>query len=90
MSKFIKISRPSSVTDGKFEVTIFNRRSKLRLILTLLVASLMGVKEDRQVREYTLTTVHETLVQADGEIISLDAATNVRIAIEPQALTCVV
>lgn len=90
MSKILKISSPSSVTDGKFEVTIFNRRSKLRLILVLLQAFLKGVKEDRQVSEFTLATVGETLAQADGEIISLDAGTDVRITIEPQILACVV
>jgi len=90
MSKFLKISQPSSVTDGRFEVTIFTRRNKLRLLLLLLEASLKGVKEDTQVSEFTLTTVHETLVQADGEIIKLDADAEVRVTVEPRILTCIV
>lgn len=90
MSKYLKISQPSSIRDGKFEVTIFKRRNKLRLIMTLLKASLQGVHEDQQVSEFTLATVQPTLVQADGEIIRLDAQSEVRITTAHRALTCVV
>lgn len=90
MSKYLKISRPSSVTDGKFEVTIFTHRNKLRLLIRLLQASLRGVQEDMQVREFSLATVGKTLVQADGEIIALDAHSSVHITSEQQVLTCVV
>ncbi len=90
MSKYLKISQPSSVHDGKFEVTIFKRRNKLRLIMTLLKASLQGVQEDQQVSEFTLSTVRSTLVQADGEIIRLDAKATVAITVAAGALTCVV
>lgn len=90
MSKYLKISQESSVQDGKFEVTIFKRRNKLRLIMTLLRASLSGVKEDQQVSEFMLETVRPTLVQADGEIIRLDAKAAVRITAAPRALTCVI
>jgi len=90
MSKYLKISQPSSMTDGKFEVTIFKRRNKLRLILILLEASFKGVKEDAQVSEFRLTTVRKTLVQADGEILTLDAESNVHITIEQQALASII
>lgn len=90
MSKYLKISRPSSVTDGKFEVTIFRRRNKLKLISVLLKAAFKRVEEDQQVREFSLTTLRKTLVQTDGEIIKLDARANVTITIERQALTCIV
>lgn len=90
MSKYLKISQPSSVTDGKFEVTTFTRRNKLQLILILLEASIKGVKEDKQVRRFALKTINETLVQADGEIISLDANTRTIITAERKAVRCVV
>lgn len=90
MSKYLKISQPSSVSDGKFEVTIFTRRSKLRLILLLLHTSFKGVKEDTQVKKFVLKTVKETLVQADGEIATLDANTRTVITVEKQALRCIV
>ena len=90
MSKYLKISQPSSVTDGKFEVTIFRRRSKLKLILLLLEASFKGVKEDAKVSSYSLKTIKSTLVQLDGEIMTLDARADVAIGIEARALPCVI
>lgn len=90
MSKYLKISQPSSVTDGKFEVTIFRRRTTLRLLATLLKATVQGVKENKQVATFSLTTVKKTLVQADGEIMTLDANSEVVITAEPQVLHCVV
>jgi diacylglycerol kinase family enzyme len=90
MSKYLKISQPSSMTDGKFEVTIFKRRNKIRLISLLLRASLRGVKEDTQVKKFSLKTMQKTLVQADGEILTVDANSKVRITAERQALACIV
>lgn len=90
MSKYLKVSQPSRVTDGKFEVTIFQKRDKFRLIILLLKASVVGVKEDKQVSDFYLETVKRTLVQADGEIMSLDPHSQVTISIEKQTLTCVV
>ncbi|HEX7484066.1 MAG TPA: diacylglycerol kinase family protein [Candidatus Saccharimonadales bacterium] len=90
MSKYLKISSPSPITDGKFEVTIFKRRDKLKFILTLLKASFGGVKEDKQVTEFTFETVDKTLVQMDGEVLTLDAGVSVTTTIEKQVLRCVV
>jgi diacylglycerol kinase family enzyme len=90
MSKYLAISQPSSVTDGKCEVTIFERRSRFELIMTLLKASVRGVKEDHSVSEFSLQTVHKTLVQADGEIITLDAHSDVYVKVEPCVLDCIV
>lgn len=90
MSKYLKISQPSSVTDGKFEVTIFRRRTTLRLLATLLKATVQGVKENKQAAEFSLTTVKKTLVQADGEIMTLDAHSQVVITAETQVLRCIV
>lgn len=90
MSKYLSVSQSSSMTDGKFEVTIFGHRSKLQLIATLLKASTHGVKEDHRVGEFSLQTVHKTLVQADGEVIVLDAKSNIDIIVQPQVLSCIV
>lgn len=90
MSKYLKISTPSSITDGKFEVTIFTRRSKLQLISTLLRASVEPIEEDAQVQKFSLETVKKTLVQLDGEIISLDARTKITVTAEKQLLRCVI
>lgn len=90
MSKFLKISQPSSITDGKFEVTIFKHRSKIKLLLTLLRASVSGVREDAQVSKFRIQTISKTLAQTDGEIIAFDANSKVTISIEKQALHCMV
>lgn len=90
MSKYLKISSPSPITDGRFEVTIFKRRHKLKFILTLLKASFTGVKEDKKVTEFTFETVDKTLVQMDGEVLTLDAGVPVTTTIESQVLRCVV
>lgn len=90
MSKYLKISQPSSVTDGKFEVTIFRRRNKLQLILVLLHASIVGAQEDSQVSEFALETIDSTLVQVDGEIVTLHAHEQAVITIEKGVLRCVV
>lgn len=90
MSKYLSVSQSSSMTDGKFEVTIFGHRSKLQLIATLLKASTQGVKEDHRVGKFSLQTVHKTLVQADGEVIALDAKSNIDIIVQPQVLSCIV
>jgi len=90
MSKVLKISQPSLVSDGRFEVTIFRRRNKLSLILSLLRASTVGVTEDARVKQFSFTPVSETLVQLDGEIISLDDGALSTVRIEKQLLRCVV
>lgn len=89
MSKYLKISAPSSVSDGKFEVTIFRRRNKLQLVLVLLQASFAGVKQDTQLSHYELETLAPTLVQVDGEIITLDSKAKTTISAEKQLLKCV-
>ena len=90
MSKYLKISQPSHMDDGEFEVTIFTRRHKLQLILLLLRASLLGVKEDMRVSSFSLETVDPTLVQADGEVLELDAGVAAEITAEKQILTTVI
>jgi diacylglycerol kinase family enzyme len=90
MSKYLSVSQPSSITDGKFEVTIFGHRSKMQLITTLLKASTQGVKEDHRVSKFSLRTTHRTLVQADGEVITLDANSDIAIAIESRILDCII
>lgn len=90
MSKYLKVSQSSSMTDGKFEVTIFKRRNKIKLIGVLLKASLIGLKEDEQVSTFSIETVDKTLVQADGEVVTLDAQAAMTVSIEKQVLRCVV
>lgn len=90
MSKVLKVSQPSRVNDGKFEVTIFPRRNKFKLISQLLKASTVGIKEDLRTKRFVVKTVFPTLVQIDGEISRLDADKDVVITIEKRALPCII
>lgn len=90
MSKYLTVSHPSRMDDGLFEVTISRHENKLKLIALILRASLVKLKEDTQTAEFSLDTTEETVAQADGEILSIDAKTHVAISIEKKALSCFV
>lgn len=90
MSKVLKISQPSRVDDGKFEVTIFRKRNKAKLIGMLLRASVVGVKEDMRVQQFHLETINATVAQLDGEILEIDAHAKVVVGIDKKALRCIV
>lgn len=87
MAKVLTLSKEARPDDGKFEVTIFRRRGKLKLIRTLLRASAFGAAGGEQVSEYIFETIKPLLVQLDGEVTTIDAATNVEVSIKWQALT---
>lgn len=90
MSKYLKISKPAAMDDGKFEVTTFYRKQKLQFIRQLISTTITPAKEDAKVSHYVLKTVDKTLVQVDGEVMTLDAGTDVTIGIEQKALRCIV
>jgi diacylglycerol kinase (ATP) len=90
MSKYFNVSQPSHITDGKFEVTIFTRRNKLKLLTLMLQSSFVHLKEDQQTSKFKLQTTDKTIAQADGEIISIDAKSKVVVSIDKQILNCLV
>jgi diacylglycerol kinase (ATP) len=90
MSKVITLAEDASAKDGKFEVTAFHRRNKLRLIASLVKASTLGLAGDTQVTSYKFTTIRRTLVQLDGEITTLDATTEVKIGLARADFRCIV
>ena len=90
MSKYLNVSHPSRVNDGLFEVTISRHENKFQLIVLLLRASLIKLKEDQRTDAFSLDTVEKTVAQADGELITIDSNTHVDISIEKQVLRCFV
>ena len=90
MSKYLNVSHPSKMNDGKFEVTISTHENKLKLLGLLLQASLIKLKEDHQTDIFSLETVEETVAQTDGELITIDANSPVTVTIEKQILNCLV
>ena len=90
MSKYLNVSSPSKMNDGKFEVTISTHENKFKLLGLLLQASLIKLKEDHQTDSFLLETVEETVAQTDGELITIDANSQVTVTIEKQILNCLV
>ncbi|OYX53298.1 hypothetical protein B7Y92_03395 [Candidatus Saccharibacteria bacterium 32-50-13] len=90
MSKIMQISEHSSVSDGRFEVTMFTRRHRLRLLGLLLRTSVLGIKQDYRTERLKLRTASATLVQLDGEIFKLDADSDVIISAVHRGLDCIV
>lgn len=90
MSKILSLSEVAHPADGKFEVTTARHRSKLWFILHLAKASTMGLHGKRQISEFNFTTTRRTLVQLDGEIITLPSNTTATLTIASKALRCIV
>jgi len=90
MSKVLSLSEHSASNDGKFEVTLFKRRNKLQLIKLLIKASTGGLAGEEQNESYTFRTIKSALVQADGEVWTVDADSEVVIGIEHNLLRCIV
>jgi diacylglycerol kinase (ATP) len=89
MSKILKLSENSSVTDGKFEMNAIRFHSKLRLIVYLLTAATTGLKRSRSLRRWIFTTTHPLPIQLDGEVYTIDARSKVSIESIEQNLICV-
>ena len=90
MSKVLTLAADASNSDGKFEVTIFRRRNKVRLLLSLLRASTVGLADAESFQDYHFRSLKRILVQLDGEIKTVDSASEVHITIVPKALECIV
>lgn len=90
MSKVLTLSDTASNDDGQFEITIFKRRNKFRLIKLLIKASTSGLKGSERSESYNFETIKKVLVQVDGEILTIDANASVSIHIAPKLLHCIV
>jgi diacylglycerol kinase family enzyme len=90
MAKVLRVSRPSKIDDGVFEVTIFRKNGKLRLLTSLLKASMSSIHEDLQESHYEFKTIQKTLVQLDGEVFKIDADTKTTIQSKQKILKCII
>ena len=89
MSKVIKLSKNSSVYDGKFEVSAIRFGSKLRLLGYLLTAALIGLHHDVSQRRYECRTIKPLAIQLDGEVYTLDANSKLVVESARRSLRCV-
>lgn len=90
MSKILSIAKHAQVDDGKFEVTAFYRRNKIKLILSLLTVTTLGYNTGIQTKKFSFQTLRPVLVQLDGEIQMLEAGSRVTITLERTTLPCIV
>ncbi len=79
MSKVLKLSEESSITDGKFEISSIRFRSKLRLILYFLTAASFGLKRTQSVKSFQCKVTKPTLIQIDGETFTIDAGSKLQV-----------
>ena len=90
MSKYIQLSKESSVTDGKFEVTELKSRYKLKILSALVKSTLVGFDQGVHTSEFRFETVNKTSIQVDGEIIALTPGSTVVVSSRKQILECIV
>ena len=89
MSKVLKLSEDSSVTDGKFEKTSIRFRSKFRLVVYLLTAATVGLKRAESLASYECVAVGPVPMQLDGEVYTIDAGSKITVESIKRNLRCV-
>ncbi len=89
MSKVIKLSDKTSVTDGKFEMSSIRFRSKLRLLVYLVSAATLGLKSSQSLKSFKFKTISKLPIQMDGESYVLDANCKVKVESAKRNLYCV-
>ena len=89
MSKIMKLSQDSSVTDGKFEMSTIRFRSKFRLVAYLLTAATVGLSKAKPTERFECTAIEKLPIQLDGEVFVIDAGSAVSIESVKQNLRCV-
>lgn len=89
MSKIVRLSENSSITDGKFEKSSIRFGTKLRLLKYLLTAATSGLKSARSMSRYECKTISAIPIQLDGEFYKIDAHSKLVIESVKQNLRCV-
>ncbi|MHA7218883.1 diacylglycerol/lipid kinase family protein [Arthrobacter sp. MDT1-48-3] len=88
MAKYATLSEAGDQpTDGKFEVITFPHMAKWRILLTALRATTQGLGDQPSFSRYRFSTLKPLPYQLDGEVKSVDAATDVTIESVPRALS---
>lgn len=86
MSKVVHLSKESSITDGKFEISALRYQSKFSLLAYLFRAVTIGLEENASVTKFEFRTLKKLLIQIDGEDFTLDAGSAVKIQSAHNAL----
>jgi diacylglycerol kinase family enzyme len=89
MAKYATLSETGRPDDGRFEVITLLHTAKWRILGVALRAATRGLGPQPTAEHYAFTTLKPIPLQLDGELLTLDAATPVRIDIAPRALATV-
>ncbi len=89
MAKVANLSDDGRPDDGRFELVLLPRRSKLRVLLTALRSATVGLGPQPHETHHELTIRSPMPLQLDGELVELDADTHVAVDIAPGALRTV-
>jgi diacylglycerol kinase (ATP) len=73
MSKVIQLSKGSSLTDGRFEISAVRYESKFHLLKELFKAVTIGPKENSSKTIFSFKTIKKLRIQIDGEDYMIDA-----------------
>lgn len=90
MAKVLTLSNDAQLHDGKFEISSIKRQPKWRLLLSLGKGIVGSFSTHQQAADFTLQTVEPTLVQMDGEAVTVDANSRITITCEPSALRYII
>lgn len=89
MAKYATLSETGRPDDGRFEVITLPHTAKWRILGVALRAATRGLGPQPTAQHYAFTTLKPIPLQLDGELLTLDAATPVRIDIAHHALATV-
>jgi diacylglycerol kinase family enzyme len=90
MAKYATLSEAGRPDDGRFEVITLPHTAKWRILGVAIRAATRGLGPQPTAERYAFTTLKPTPLQLDGELVTLDADTPVRVEIAPRALATVV
>ncbi len=86
MAKYANLSEAGRPDDGRFEVIELRHTAKWRVLGVALKAATRGLGPQPTADHYAFTTLKSAPLQLDGELLTLDAGTPVRVDIAPGAL----
>jgi len=89
MAKYATLSEDGRPDDGTFEVITLPHTAKWRVLAVAVKAAIRGLGPQPTAEHFVFTTLKPAPLQLDGELVTLDANTAVRVDIAPHALATI-
>jgi diacylglycerol kinase (ATP) len=90
MAKVATLTEGAAPDDGRFEIVTQRHTGKLRVLATALRAATRGLGPQPSATHYAFTALAPMPLQLDGELVELEAGTEVAVDIAPRALATLV